>query len=158
MRCGLLSPLVVVFVDQLSKLFVLQLLRPYETIPLTSFLNCVLVFNKGVSFGLFAGEGALLRYAFIALALSISLGLSIWLYFEKRLLFFVALSLILGGALSNVVDRIVRRAVVDFIDFYIGSWHWPAFNLADSAITIGVGLYFFASLRDYYRNRKLEYK
>ena len=130
----------------------------YQAVEWAPFLSCVLVFNTGISFGLFAGETALLRWVLIGLALAVSVLLTSWLYKEKRLRVASALGLILGGAIGNVVDRIFRHAVVDFLDFHIGGWHWPAFNLADSAITVGVVLYVFTSLRDQLRSGKLTQK
>ena len=119
----------------------LAFLEPYQAVEWAPFLSCVLVFNTGISFGLFAGETALLRWVLIGLALAVSVLLTSWLYKEKRPRVASALGLILGGAIGNVVDRIFRHAVVDFLDLHIGGWHWPAFNLADSAITVGVVLY-----------------
>jgi len=158
MRLGLLLPAVVIILDQVSKLLVLHIMEPYESVQWTTFLNCVLVFNTGVSFGLFAGEAVFLRWFLIVLTVAVSIWLAVWLYREKRPLCFCGVGLILGGALSNALDRVVQHAVVDFIDFHLADWHWPAFNLADTAITIGVGLYIFASLRDQYGNSKLECK
>ena len=136
----------------------LAFLEPYQAVEWAPFLSCVLVFNTGISFGLFAGETALLRWVLIGLALAVSALLTSWLYKEKRLRVASALGLILGGAIGNVVDRIFRHAVVDFLDLHIGGWHWPAFNLADSAITVGVVLYVFTSLRDQLRSGKLTQK
>ena len=158
MRLGLLLPVVVITLDQVSKILVLHIMEPYEIVHWTTFLNWVLVFNTGVSFGLFAGEAVFLRWLLVFLAVAVSIWLSVWLYREKRPLCFCAVGLILGGALGNALDRVLRHAVVDFIDFHLANWHWPAFNLADTAITIGVGLYIFASLRDHYGNSKLECK
>ena len=155
--CLLLAAITVVL-DQFTKALVLAFLEPYQAVEWAPFLSCVLVFNTGVSFGLFAGETALLRWVLIGLALAVSVLLTSWLYREKRPVFASALGLILGGALGNVADRIFRHAVVDFLDFHIGGWHWPAFNLADSSITVGVILYVFTSLRDQPRSSKLRQK
>ena len=158
MPFGLLLAAITVVFDQFTKALVLAFLEPYQAVEWAPFLSCVLVFNTGVSFGLFAGETALLRWVLIGLALAVSVLLTSWLYKEKRLRVASALGLILGGAIGNVVDRIFRHAVVDFLDFHIGGWHWPAFNLADSAITVGVVLYVFTSLRDQLRSGKLTQK
>jgi signal peptidase II len=155
MPLGLLLAATIVVLDQFTKALVLAFFEPYQAVEWAPFLSCVLVFNTGVSFGLFAGETALLRWVLIGVALAISGLLMSWLYNEKRLGVASALGLILGGALGNVFDRIFRHAVVDFLDFHIGEWHWPAFNLADSAITVGVMLYVFTSLRDQRRSSKL---
>ena len=158
MPFGLLLAAITVGVDQFTKALVLAFVEPYQAVEWAPFLSCVLVFNTGISFGLFAGETALLRWVLIGLALAVSVLLTSWLYKEKRLRVASALGLILGGAIGNVVDRIFRHAVVDFLDFHIGGWHWPAFNLADSAITVGVVLYVFTSLRDQLRSGKLTQK
>jgi signal peptidase II len=158
MPFGLLLAAITVVLDQFTKALVLAFLEPYQAVEWAPFLSCVLVFNTGISFGLFAGETALLRWVLIGLALAVSVLLTSWLYKEKRLRVASALGLILGGAIGNVVDRIFRHAVVDFLDFHIGGWHWPAFNLADSAITVGVVLYMFTSLRDQLRSGKLTQK
>ena len=158
MPFGLLLAAITVVLDQFTKALVLAFLEPYQAVEWAPFLSCVLVFNTGISFGLFAGETALLRWVLIGLALAVSVLLTSWLYKEKRLRVASALGLILGGAIGNVVDRIFRHAVVDFLDFHIGGWHWPAFNLADSAITVGVVLYVFTSLRDQLRSSKLRQK
>ena len=158
MPFGLLLAVITVVLDQFTKALVLASLEPYQAVEWAPFLSCVLVFNTGISFGLFAGETALLRWVLIGLALAVSVLLTSWLYKEKRLRVASALGLILGGAIGNVVDRIFRHAVVDFLDLHIGGWHWPAFNLADSAITVGVVLYVFTSLRDQLRSSKLRKK
>ena len=158
MPFGLLLAAITVGLDQFTKALVLAFLEPYQAVEWAPFLSCVLVFNTGISFGLFAGETALLRWVLIGLALAVSVLLTSWLYKEKRLRVASALGLILGGAIGNVVDRIFRHAVVDFLDLHIGGWHWPAFNLADSAITVGVVLYVFTSLRDQLRSSKLRQK
>ncbi len=158
MPLGLLLAAITVVLDQFTKALVLAFLEPYQAVEWAPFLSCVLVFNTGISFGLFAGETALLRWVLIGLALAVSVLLTSWLYKEKRPRVASALGLILGGAIGNVVDRIFRHAVVDFLDLHIGGWHWPAFNLADSAITVGVVLYVFTSLRDQLRSSKLRKK
>ena len=158
MPFGLLLAAITVVLDQFTKALVLAFLEPYQAVEWAPFLSCVLVFNTGISFGLFAGETALLRWVLIGLALAVSALLTSWLYKEKRPKVASALGLILGGAIGNVVDRIFRHAVVDFLDLHIGGWHWPAFNLADSAITVGVVLYVFTSLRDQLRSSKLRQK
>ncbi len=155
MPFGLLLAAITVGLDQFTKALVLAFLEPYQAVEWAPFLSCVLVFDTGISFGLFAGETALLRWVLIGLALAVSVLLTSWLYKEKRPRVASALGLILGGAIGNVVDRIFRHAVVDFLDLHIGGWHWPAFNLADSAITVGVVLYVFTSLRDQLRSGKL---
>lgn len=107
--------------------------------PVTPFFNLVHVLNEGAAFSLLAGAGGWQRYFFTALALVVSAGLVfLLLRGVKSRREAVGYSLVLGGALGNVVDRMVRGAVVDYLDFYLGDWHWPAFNLADSAIVLGI--------------------
>lgn len=105
------------------------------SIVVTSFLNMTMVWNFGISFGLMTGGGAgLLTIA----SLVIAAGFFIWMLRSQILFEIVSLALIIGGALGNVVDRQRFGAVIDFADFHWGNWHFPAFNLADSAISIGV--------------------
>lgn len=128
----------VVLLDQLTKLWVLGALDdPPRVVELLGFLDLVLVWNRGVSFGLFGGGDAGV-WPFATLALAISTGLAVWLVRLRRVLMVLAVGLILGGALGNVIDRLVYGAVVDFVDLHAGGWHWPVFNLADAAITVGV--------------------
>jgi signal peptidase II len=138
---GLAAAVVVAVLDQLSKAAVLgffagRAFGAHERI--TPFFNLVLTYNRGMSFGLFnngAGVNALL---FSLVAASIVAALVYWLSRVDSPFLAVAIGLVIGGAIGNVIDRVRFGAVVDFLDFYLGSWHWPAFNLADSAICIGV--------------------
>jgi signal peptidase II len=138
---GLAAAVVVAVLDQLSKAAVLgffagRAFGAHERI--TPFFNLVLTYNRGMSFGLFnngAGVNALL---FSLVAASIIAVLVYWLSRVDSPFLAVAIGLVIGGAIGNVIDRVRFGAVVDFLDFYLGSWHWPAFNLADSAICIGV--------------------
>lgn len=129
---------VVLLVDQSTKSAIAYGLEYAEQIRITSLFNLVHVRNEGAAFSFLANAGGWQRYFLITVAL----GVSIWLMraLRQRLPLYeaVGLSLILGGALGNVVDRILRGAVVDFLDFYWGSMHWPAFNMADVAIFLGV--------------------
>ena len=136
----------VIAIDQLSKFAVLSVLDPYQGISVTPFLNLVLVLNTGITFGFFASDDSLTRWTLIVLALIISLILVRWLATAGGRYVGAALGMIIGGALGNVIDRLVHKAVVDFFDFHLYAWHWPAFNIADSAITIGVALFVLSSL------------
>lgn len=109
----------------------------YKTIPVMSFVNLVMVWNKGISFGLFQSGSKLASMLLIGIALSLSMGMTIWLALSRSAWVSFALSLVIGGAVGNMIDRIRFGAVADFIDFYVGDWHWPAFNVADSAIVLG---------------------
>ena len=157
-RLGMLITVLVVATDQISKITVLSHLDPYERITITPFFNLVLVYNTGIGFGLFAREDQFTRWVLVFLTLSVALVLLVWLARTKETLVSVALGMILGGAFGNLADRLVRRAVVDFLDFHIHGWHWPAFNVADSSITIGVMLFFISSLLTGQGNSKLRPK
>jgi signal peptidase II len=142
---GLCVAAVVIILDQLSKAAVLAFLARDgldDGTRVAPVFNLVLTFNRGVSFGLFnaAGRsGGFDALLFSLVAAAIVAGLIWWLSRAATPLLAVAIGLIVGGAVGNVVDRIRLGAVVDFLDFHLGSWHWPAFNLADSAICVGVG-------------------
>ncbi len=129
---------VVVALDQLSKGWILGLMDPPRQIELTPFFNLVLAWNRGVSFSLFHSGAAYAPYVLSALALAVVAGLVWWLGRMDRILPVFAIGLVIGGALGNVIDRLRFGAVVDFLDVHAAGWHWPAFNLADSAITLGV--------------------
>lgn len=113
----------------------------YTTRELTSFLNFVMVWNTGISFGMFSNaseEGSrTLSLILIALSLTVSLVLTVWLALARGRLLSWGLAMIVGGALANVADRIRFGAVADFVDVHVAGYHWPAFNLADSCIAIG---------------------
>ena len=147
LRFGLLIAVPVVLLDQLSKWWVLaDLMEPPRTIVLTGFFNLVLVWNRGVSFGMFDMDSRWGPILLSALALLISVCLVFWLRRVDNRLVAVAIGLVLGGAIGNVIDRGRHGAVVDFLDFHAFGYHWPAFNVANSAITIGVALLLFDSL------------
>jgi len=131
----------VVAADRATKLIVLQALAPGENVPLTGFFNLVLVFNRGAAFSFLAGAPGWQTPVFAAIALVAAAFIS-WLLLRHpgRRLFCAALALILGGALGNLWDRLELGQVVDFLDFHAAGWHWPAFNVADSAITAGAVL------------------
>ena len=155
---GLAIAGLVIVVDQVSKIITLSVLGPFQGVPVTPFLNLVVVMNTGISFGLFSSEGELTRYILVALALIVSIILMRWLANSTNRFVCAALGMIIGGAFGNVIDRLVHKAVVDFLDFHLYGWHWPAFNVADSAITIGVALFVLASLLERYGRSKLDLK
>lgn len=130
--------------DQLTKALVLQSMSLYEMreiIP--GFFNLVYVTNKGAAFSMLAGVNApWVHYFFVIVAVVASVVMTV-LYFKWRKVsvwFGVSFGLIVGGALGNVIDRLRHGAVTDFLDFHIGTYHWPAFNVADSAICVGAAL------------------
>ncbi len=129
----------ILIADQFSKYLVLLNIIPSEKIPLLPFLNLTLTFNTGVAFGLFAGGGDSSRLVLAGMAMLVSLVLLIWWGRLPRdfLLRRHALLLIIAGALGNALDRLFYGHVVDFIDFHFFGWHYPSFNVADSAITLG---------------------
>ncbi|MDD4880229.1 MAG: signal peptidase II [Gallionellaceae bacterium] len=135
--------------DQVTKLAVMAKLAPYQdVIPLTGFFNLVHVHNTGAAFSLFADQPGWQRGFFIVLALAAAAVIfDLLRKVNCRAQFCVALALILGGALGNVIDRVLYGHVIDFLDFYVGAWHWPAFNVADSGITLGAALLILDAFR-----------
>lgn len=131
----------VIVLDQASKQWVLESFRLHEARALTGFFNLVLVFNPGAAFSFLAGAGGWQKWFFLGLALAISSWLLTLLrrHAGERLQP-LALSLIIAGALGNAIDRLRFDAVLDFLDFHVAGYHWPAFNVADSAISVGVAL------------------
>jgi signal peptidase II len=139
---------IVILLDQITKITVSKMFRFGDSHPVTSFFNLVLAHNKGAAFSFLAGESGWQRYFFTAIAVAAVVFI---IYLLKRhagqRLFCWALALILGGAIGNVIDRTIYGHVIDFLDFYVGNWHWPAFNVADMAIVCGAGLFVFDELR-----------
>ena len=158
-----------VLIDQLSKWYVMeQVMRPYRMgtegatftdwitnatgiipfsqIYVTSYFNLVLAWNKGVSFSMFGDIGEYGPLILIIVALIITGTFSLWLWNAEKHFHGICNALVIGGALGNVLDRIRFGAVIDFLDFHIGEHHWPAFNIADMCIVIGICLLVFVSL------------
>jgi signal peptidase II len=133
--------LLVVIIDQLTKLITVHYIPELSSHPLTSFLNWVLVYNPGAAFSFLAGGDGWQKWFFIVLGL-IATCVMIWLLkrHSNQKIFSFSIALILGGAIGNLIDRFTHGAVVDFIDVYYQQFHWPAFNVADSAITLGTAL------------------
>lgn len=134
--------LLALVLDQGSKLLVDSTMQLYQSIPLLPFFKLTYVHNTGAAFSFLSEAGGWQRWFFAGLALVISIIITVWLSrLEKHeTLLAVSLSLILGGAVGNLIDRLAYGYVIDFLDVYYGTWHWPAFNIADSAITLGVAL------------------
>ena len=134
--------LAVVIADQATKVAAVALLDPASSVELIPVLDLVLAYNTGAAFSFLSTAGGWQRWLFIGLAVAICGFILHWLRDLPRgaRWFPLALSLILGGAVGNVIDRVRIGAVVDFIDFHVGDWHWPAFNVADSAICVGAVL------------------
>ena len=140
--------LIVLTLDLASKYWVESVLEFGQKIPLTSFFNLILTYNPGAAFSFLSEESGWQRWFLSGIAGSAAL-LIIFLLnkYQHEKLFCMSLSLILGGALGNLYDRITLGHVVDFLDFYIDAYHWPAFNIADSAIFIGAGLMIYESFQ-----------
>ena len=140
---------VVVVVDQSTKLAAVAWLDPASSVELIPMLDLVLAYNTGAAFSFLSTAGGWQRWLFIGLALAICVFIVHWLRELPRDARWtpLALSLILGGAAGNVIDRVRIGAVVDFIDFHVGGWHWPAFNVADSAICAGAALLVLGTFR-----------
>lgn len=129
----------VVAVDQWSKAVITANLALYERITIVPLFNLTLAYNEGAAFSFLAGAGGWQRWLFASIACLTSALIAGWLLTKKESRWVqIALALILGGALGNLWDRLMLGHVVDFLDFYWASWHFPAFNIADTAITVGV--------------------
>lgn len=140
---------VIVVLDQASKIAASAALRLYEPVAVMPYFNFTLLHNEGAAFSFLSQAGGWQRWFFTGIALLISGVIIVWLYRlpKAEVWTAAALSLVLGGAVGNVVDRIRFGYVVDFIDVYYGAWHWPAFNIADAAISVGAVLLITQSLK-----------
>lgn len=132
----------VIALDQATKTLAETLLVMHRPVPVLPSFNLMLTYNPGAAFSFLADAGGWQRWFFLGLGAAVSIGLSVWLHRlkpeEKRLA--LALALILGGAVGNLLDRVWLGQVIDFIQLYYDRWYWPAFNIADSAITLGAML------------------
>lgn len=157
MRLGLMMAAAVLALDQISKWLVVELLMRPEGVTetpflaarhfeLTPFFNVVMAWNRGVSFGVLNNDSPYNAVLLTILALVIVGVLMMWMRKAESRIMAAALGLIVGGALGNVIDRIRYGAVADFLDFHVSGWHWPAFNVADSGITVGAILLIADSL------------
>ena len=132
-----------IFLDQLSKNWMLSnVFDSQRIIEINKYLNFVPVWNKGISFGMLSNFMNI-NFFMIIVTSSIILFLFFWFQKTKNRNLSLSLSLIISGAIGNLIDRLSHKAVVDFIDFHIGNFHWPAFNFADTYITIGAFIYVF---------------
>jgi len=137
----LLIVLSIIALDQITKYLVISYLTPFDSIRIFPFLHIVNIRNIGAAFGMFGNLGSSF---FIGISL-LAIIFVIWLMITSNYSYF-GLSLVLGGAVGNLIDRILYGKVVDFIDFSVGRFHWPAFNVADSSLTIGIMFIFLTSL------------
>jgi signal peptidase II len=139
MRAGLILAAIIIVADQASKWLLQDMLLKQPVIEvIPGFFNLVMVWNRGISFGMLGGAGALPPWVLSAIAVAICIVLFLWLRAARSRWTAWAIGLVIGGAIGNVIDRARWGAVFDFADFYIGRWHWPAFNVADAAIVVGV--------------------
>ncbi len=138
---GLILAVFVFVFDQFSKIAMYRFIVPNEwsALEILPVFNIVHTWNYGVSFSLFYAEGEMRRWFLVATMLVISAGVVYWLYKATTRLQGIGLGLILGGALGNICDRLAHGAVFDFLQFHLAGYYWPSFNLADSAIVVGVG-------------------
>ena len=148
--------IVVVFFDQLTKYIASTTLEMHQPIAVMPMFNWTLMHNTGAAFSFLANEAGWQRWFFAVIAIVVSVVIVLWI---KRLEQHekwqaIALALILGGAIGNVIDRIYLGYVVDFIQVYYQQWYWPAFNIADSAISIGVTMIIIESVREHLSERK----
>ena len=140
-RLGLSLAALVIVLDQLLKWWIVTaVMDPPREIEVTSFFNLVMAWNRGISFSLFRSDWAAGPYVWAGLAVAVAIGLGWWLGRVRHALTATALGLVIGGALGNAIDRLRLGAVADFLDFHWQGYHWPAFNLADSAISVGIVL------------------
>jgi len=130
---------IVIVIDQLTKHFVDRIMALYDSIPVIPYFNLVRLHNTGAAFSMLNTAPAAM---FIVLSTAVSIGILWWLRSNRhgQLLNALAFVFVLGGALGNAIDRAARGYVLDFIQFYVGDWHFAAFNVADMAITLGAGL------------------
>ncbi len=135
--------LLVILLDQLTKHWVLWFMADKTVWPVAPFFNLVLTFNKGVSFSFLSSTDPAMPFVLAGVSLVIAAVIVRWISVEKRGSSRLALGLVLGGAIGNVIDRLRFGGVVDFLDFYVQTAHWPAFNVADSAICVGAAVLLF---------------
>lgn len=142
MKKWLVLSLAVIVLDQFTKQLAENSLQLHETVGVLPFLNITLAYNTGAAFSFLSDASGWQRWFFTVLALCVSIFLVVWMHRLEsgQRHTAIALALILGGALGNVWDRIMLGYVIDFIDVFYSQWHWPAFNVADSAITIGAAI------------------
>lgn len=156
-RLGLPVAALIIALDQATKTWIVHdIMAPPRWIEVTSFFNIVMVWNKGASFGLFSTQSPLTQAVLGGFAIVISIVLAVWMYRARSKWLAVALGLVIGGALGNAIDRAIYGAVADFLDFHAYGYHWPSFNVADIAISVGVVMLLFDGLLEKRRDHKLD--
>lgn len=133
----------VIILDYITKKVIISNVMHFESIQVFPFLNIVFVENKGAAFGLFAHLG---NHIFMIISVLAIIFILVYVTKFAKGIEIYALSLILGGAIGNLIDRIRSGKVIDFIDFHVGNWHWPAFNIADSALTVGIIIFIWSNI------------
>jgi signal peptidase II len=157
LRIGVAAALVTLVLDQIAKLYTLFVydLPVREPVHLTPFLDLIVVWNRGISYGLFQQHTEAGRWILVAVSLAAALALSVWIRRTEGRLLAACLGLIVGGAVGNAIDRVAYGAVFDFIHFHIGSFSWYVFNVADAAIVAGVvGLIYDSFVLEKRRTRR----
>jgi signal peptidase II len=141
LRPGLLIAAAIFTADRVTKWLAVDVWNfAVHPIQYGRFFNFILVWNPGVSFGMFQTNAEFVQWMLATFAVGVSIALAVWLTRTNSWVLAVALGLVIGGALGNAPDRIIWGAVADFIDFHIGTWHWFVFNIADAAVVFGFGL------------------
>lgn len=151
--------LLVILLDQLVKAVVAARIRMFEVVPLLPFLELTRLHNEGAAFSFLADASGWQRWFFVGLACLVSAGILVWLRqidARRQRILAAGLALILGGAVGNVIDRVWHGHVIDFIHFHWKGWSFPAFNVADTSITIGAGLLILDAILEAKRNRRLK--
>ena len=146
--------LLIILLDQITKIAADQYLVYQQPVALMPLFNFTLVYNQGAAFSFLSDAGGWQRWFFIVLSITISIVLVLWILKLKpqQKLQTASIALILGGAIGNLIDRSIYGHVIDFIDVYYQTHHWPAFNIADSAITVGAILLIFDSFKNHEQN------
>ncbi len=152
----MLVALLIVFADQLTKWAIIEWVPLYDRVPLNSFINLTHQQNTGAAFSFLANAGGWQRWFFVVLASVVSLVIAVWIWrirAERQTLLAAGLALVLGGAIGNLIDRIMLGYVTDFIQVWFGDWAFPSFNVADAGISVGAALLiidalFFAKARE----------
>jgi len=142
--------ILVIVLDQLTKILADQYLQYHQSVEVIPMFNLTLMYNKGAAFSFLANAGGWQRWFFLTLTSAVSIFIFLWIRKLKthQILQYSALALILGGAIGNLIDRAIYGHVIDFLDVYFNQHHWPAFNIADSAITVGAILLIYDTLKN----------
>lgn len=145
---------VIIILDQVTKILADQFLQYHQPIAIAPMFNLTLMYNPGAAFSFLADQGGWQRWFFLGLTSAVSVFIFLWIRKLKtsQKLQYTALALILGGALGNLIDRAIYGHVIDFLDIYYQQHHWPAFNIADSAITVGAILLIYDTLKNPHEN------